>query len=108
MSYAAAQMSSEDRMSSIDPNDELAILVGIKVLAATGRYRLSVHVVKRMALHGVILKELQEALAGAQLLENYPTYHHGPCCLIYGETAPGRPLHLVCSTTLPDLVIITV
>ena len=94
-------------MSGIDPNDEAAVLADIKALAAAGRYRVSFHANGRMTQHGVTMPEILEALAAAQLLENYPTYHVGPCCLVYGDTAAGRPIHLVCSTTLPEVVIIT-
>jgi len=41
-------------------------------------------------------------------LENYPTFYQGLACLIYGDTAARRPIHIVCSTTLPTLILITV
>ena len=89
-------------MSGIDPNDEMAILSSIKELAMTGQYLLTDHADARMDKHGVALTEILEALTGARLLENYPTYRHGPCCLVYGDTNIGHPLHLVCSTTLSN------
>lgn len=101
-------MSDGGKVSGIDPNDEAAVLAGIKALVGAGRYRLSFHANRRLSEYGLSMPEVLEALAGGQLLENYPTYHHGPCCLVYGDTAAGRPLHVVCSSTLPELVVITV
>lgn len=95
-------------MSGIDPNDESAVLAEVKALVAARQYRLSDHVEGRIDKHGVTLSEMLEALAGARLLENYPTYHHGPCCLVYGDTSAGRPLHLVCSTIQSKVIVVTV
>jgi hypothetical protein len=91
-----------------DPTDEPAILSWIKALIAGGRYRYSDHARGRLLDRDVTPAELAEAILGSQLLENYPTYFTGPACLLYGDTAAGRPLHIVCSTTLPEVVIITV
>jgi hypothetical protein len=41
-------------------------------------------------------------------LENYAEHKSGPCCLIYGRTLQGRPLHVVCTTAQPLLIFITV
>ena len=40
--------------------------------------------------------------------ENYATHRRGACCLVGGTTRAGRPLHIVCTTAQPVLVIITV
>jgi len=85
-----------------------AVLVRIKALATAGRYQLSSHVTARMAQHEITLAEMLEVIAIARLLENYPTFYQGPACLIYGDTTARRPIHIVCSTTLPTLILITV
>lgn len=54
------------------------------------------------------LAEVLEAIGRGRVLENYPDAQRGPCCLIYGTTEAGRPLHVVCTTSLPTLRIITV
>jgi hypothetical protein len=56
----------------------------------------------------VRIAEMLQAAGRAQVLENYPDFYKGPCCLIFGETDAGRPLHLVCSTTRPELIFVTV
>ncbi|MBM4122800.1 MAG: DUF4258 domain-containing protein [Nitrospira sp.] len=42
-----------------------------------------------------------------QVIENYPEHRRGPCCLLNGQTERGRPLHIVCTTAQPSLIIIT-
>jgi hypothetical protein len=61
-----------------------------------------------MVEEGVTLDEVLEACADAEVLENYPIHRRGPCCLAYGTTKAGRPLHVVCTTARPTLIIITV
>lgn len=57
----------------------------------------------------VSVEEVEDALLDGQVLENYPDASRGPCCLIYGDTTEGRPIHVVCTTGRPDnLFIITV
>ncbi|MDH3600081.1 MAG: DUF4258 domain-containing protein, partial [Candidatus Tectomicrobia bacterium] len=52
--------------------------------------------------------EVLEAVAVGQVLENYPSHQRGACCLFYGQTQQMRPLHVVCTTSQPRLIIITV
>jgi hypothetical protein len=56
----------------------------------------------------VSLRDVLEAIGTAGILEDYPTHRRGACCLLSGSTRAGRPLHVVCTTTRPILVIITV
>jgi hypothetical protein len=95
-------------MSAIDPTDVQTILERIRAQAVAGAIRLSVHARQEMVDDTVTRDDILEVLAVGRVLENYPTYHKGACCLVYGDTGRGRPLHIVCSTTLPELVIITV
>jgi hypothetical protein len=41
-------------------------------------------------------------------LEHYPEHRRGACCLVNGSTEEGRPLHVVCTTGQPLLILITV
>ncbi len=61
-----------------------------------------------MAEEGISLDEVLQAVAGGQILENYPEHRRGACCLLYGRTANGRHLHVVCTTAQPVLIVITV
>ena len=54
------------------------------------------------------VEAVYEGLRTGQILENYPEATRGPCCLVNGETKPGRPIHVVCTTARTPLFIITV
>lgn len=60
-----------------------------------------------MVEENIDLKEVMGAVATAQIIENYPEHRRGPCCLLNGQTERGRPLHIVCTTAQPSLIIIT-
>jgi hypothetical protein len=95
-------------MTAPDPTDEQAVLLRIRTQATAQQYRVSDHARGRLLEWDITPAEMVEAISTARVLENYPAWHIGPACLLYGTTAAGRPLHLVCSTTLPELVIITI
>ena len=75
--------------------------------AATGNVRLTQHAHQEMVEEEITLNELLDAIASGQILENYPEHRRGACCLVNGTTDEGRPLHIVCTTNLPVLIIIT-
>ena len=66
------------------------------------------HAHQEMAEEEIAFDDLLEAVATGQILENYPDHRKGACCLVNGITNAGRPLHVVCTTALPVLIIITV
>ena len=43
----------------------------------------------------------------SEALEHYPEHRRGPCCLVCGYTVEKRPLHVVCTTEQPLLILIT-
>ena len=54
------------------------------------------------------MDELLEATISAGIIEDYPNHRRGRCHLLHGVTRAGRHLHVVCTTSLEMLVIITV
>jgi hypothetical protein len=54
-----------------------------------------------MLHHHILSAEVTEALesAATEIIEDYPADPRGPSCLIYGETAASRILHLVMSAS---------
>ncbi len=70
--------------------------------------RFTLHAHQKMVAEKIRVTDLLQVLSCAQLLEDYPDYERGPCCLVCGKTETGRPIHVVCTTSLPELVIITV
>ena len=95
-------------MSEIDITDVKAVLRRIRVQAAAENIRITQHAQREMVEEDITLDEMLEAIATGQILENYPEHRRGACCLLNGFTHEGRPLHIVCTTTRPVLIIITV
>jgi hypothetical protein len=95
-------------MSEIDTTDVEAVLRRIRVQAAAENIRITQHAQREMVEEDITFDEVLEAIATGQILENYPEHRRGACCLLNGFTHEGRPLHIVCTTTRPMLIIITV
>ena len=88
--------------------DEVVALAVLRGQVAAGEWEISFHADAAMEDEGISPDELREAIATGQILENYPDARRGPCCLLSGRTAAGRPLHLVCTTARTPVVIMTV
>ena len=84
------------------------MLERIRAQVRNDEVRLTQHALQEMAEEQVSLDEVLEVVSHGQVLENYPQHRRGACCLICGSTRSGRVLHVVCTTALPILVIITV
>jgi hypothetical protein len=85
-----------------------AVLEGIRLQAAARAIRITDDAREEMEAEMITLAEVQEAIASGQIIENYPDHRRGACCLLFGQTLRKRPLHVVCTTSLPFLVLITV
>jgi len=90
-----------------EPVDVVAALSVVRSQAMVGNVRLTRHALGEMTLRKIVLEELVEAIASGEILENYSKHQRGPCCLVSGATGAGRPLHVVCTTAQPVLIIIT-
>ena len=80
----------------------------IRRQGATENVLVTQHAHQEMVEEEIAFEDLLEVVATGQILENYPEHRRGACCLVNGITNTGRPLHVVCTTTLPVLIIITV
>ena len=85
-----------------------AALEQIRAQADVENIRITQHAQQEMAEEDVAFDEVLEGIATGQILENYPEHRRGACCLLNGLTKKARPLHIVCTTTRPVLIIITV
>jgi hypothetical protein len=83
-------------------------LIRIQEQAAKQDIRVTQHAQEEMDEEEITLDEVLEAIASGQILEDYPEHRRGPCCLLYGRSQKGRPLHIVCTTAQPLLILITV
>ena len=73
-----------------------------------GQFEFSKHAVDQSIVRRISVHELREAVATADLIEDYPDDKYGPSCLLFGITKAGRPLHIQCSYPIrPILKIIT-
>lgn len=84
------------------------ILANIQEQARAELLRVTQHAQKEMDDEDITLDEVIEAIIEGQILEDYPEHKRGSCCLVYGRTKKAVPLHIVCTTTQPKLIIITV
>ena len=85
-----------------------AVLERLRTQAAPENVRITRHASEEMVEEDIALDEVLEAVQSGQILEDYPQHRRGPCCLIAGVTRAGRPIHVVCTTAQPVLIIITV
>ncbi|MCP4659426.1 MAG: DUF4258 domain-containing protein [bacterium] len=95
-------------MSEIDPGDLEAVLERIRMQAEREQMRVTLHAQQEMAAEDVRLDHVLEAIRCGEILENYPEHQRGACCLLGGYTKGRRPLHIVCTTAQPQLILITV
>lgn len=84
------------------------VLERIRAQATKENVRVTQHAQQEMVEENITLDEVLQAITTAQIIENYPEHKRGPCCLLNGLTMKSRPLHIVCTTAQPVLIIITV
>jgi hypothetical protein len=80
----------------------------LRALARSESVRITVHAHQEMVEEEVTIDDILEAIATGGMIEDYPAHRRGACGLVGGMTRAGRPLHIVCTTEQPVLVIITV
>lgn len=96
-------------MSEIDPANTEQVTDWVRELAGDiGNIVYSDHGFSEALAEDFGEEDVRQALISGELLENYPEHRRGPCCLIRGRSAEGRNVHVVVTTTLPRLLIITV
>ena len=86
-----------------------ADLDAIRHALAGGKVVFGPHARREMAGENPTLlpAEIEEAVAGGEIIEDYPDDPRGPCCLILGFSGPGRPVHTVVTAARPEVFVIT-
>lgn len=80
----------------------------IQELLSSGEYELTLHATERVIERNISRKEIREAGARSELIEDYPTDKYGSSCLLLGWTDSRRPLHIQTSRReTPKVKIIT-
>ena len=81
-------------------------ILEIRKFISEGRYRFTSHAIQKMAEREINRREIEEALAVGEIIEEYAQDKYSPSCLIWGKTSHGRHIHVVCSQP-PSICIIT-
>ena len=95
-------------MSARPASDSEKIKAGIAEQVRSGQVRLTLHSHQEMVVDNFLLEDVLTALLHSELLENYPDHKRGACALVGGVAPDGRPIHIVCTTAHPMLILITV
>jgi hypothetical protein len=85
------------------------LIAEIRTKVAESGFEMSKHAAVQSIARGISPREVHQAIAEAELIEDYPNDKYGPSCLLLGWTMKARPLHVQC--TYPSrsvLKIITV
>jgi hypothetical protein len=69
-------------------------------------YEVSRHAAARLLRRAIRTDEIEEAIASAEVIEEYPEDKYGPSVLLLGLTRRGRPLHV--QVALSRMRIVTV
>jgi hypothetical protein len=72
-----------------------------------GNWSFTEHSVRQMRDRRIRAEEVQQAILCGEIIEEYPDDKYSPSCLLHGQTAEGRHIHVVCSLA-PIVRIITV
>ena len=87
----------------------LTDLAAIRRAFADGKVMFGPHARREMAAENPTLlpAEIEQAVSGGEVIEDYPDDARGPCCLILGFSSRGRPIHTVVTAARPEVFVIT-
>ncbi|MGN6469012.1 MAG: DUF4258 domain-containing protein [Rhizobiaceae bacterium] len=76
-----------------------SLLPRIRELVGDGKSRVSDHGFRELKEDGISLADILQGLKSAEVVEEYPDYHKGPCILILQRDAKGMPVHILWGTS---------
>jgi hypothetical protein len=68
------------------------------------QFEFSRHAVDQSIRRRIGVREVREAIADGEIIEEYPKDKYWPSYLVYGRTSGERPLHVQCSHPSRSLV----
>jgi hypothetical protein len=72
-------------------------------------YEISLHADDERIADGLTVSQLEVALSGCKIIEDYPDDPRGESCLAFGFTSEDQPVHIVCGRNPSGhLILITV
>lgn len=75
----------------------MSLIDEIRAKFARDEFEFSKHATDQSILREISVREIREAVAAGEIIEDYPKDKYGPSCLILGFTRTRRPIHLQCS-----------
>jgi hypothetical protein len=87
----------------------MKVMEEIRRQLASGEFEFSRHAFRRAIERNISEREIREAGASAELIEDYPDDKYAPSALLLGFSASGRPLHFQVSfddTALTKIITI--
>ena len=96
-----AQTVPEERLGGADgqtpaPSTTVSeTLAQIQALVQRAEVRVSLHGYDELADDEISVRDIVSGAGGAVLIEDYPDYLKGPCCLVLQRDGAGRPIHVV-------------
>lgn len=80
----------------------------IRQKISQGQFEFSRHAVDQSIIRRISVRELREAIATGEIIEDYPDDKYGSSCLVLGFTLVNRPVHIQCSyPSRPLIKIVT-
>lgn len=67
----------------------------IRELVARREVQVSDHGYDELADDHIFLEEILAGVTDATVVEDYPTYHKGPCVLVFQRDENGQPIHVL-------------
>jgi len=67
----------------------------IRTLVARGEVRVSLHGLDELAADAIRVRDVVAGVATAFVVEDYPDYPKGRCCLTLQRDGANRPIHVV-------------
>jgi hypothetical protein len=95
-------------VSNDQPSSSDEIKTRIVEQLRTKQIRFTLHAHQEMVAENFSLDDVLDGLANSEPLENYPEHKRDACGLFGGVVLDGRPVHIVCTTAHPVLIVITV
>ena len=80
----------------LDTIYDMNLVDGIRAKVASGAFEFSQHALDQSVQRRISITQLREVIACREVIEDYPDDKYGPSCLVLGETASGRLLHVQC------------
>ena len=92
-------------MGKYQPGD---ITAAIREKVRAEMFEFSQHATDQTIIRGITVQEVRDAMAGCEIIEDYPDDKYGPSCLVLGFTTGNRPLYVHCSyPSRPIIKVIT-